>query len=394
MIGITPFLSHPSKSLEQKILDLLQLDGQLDYAIPKTIRQDLIYFLRFMNSYYSNRIEGNSTRPKELLQLAASPLQESLQQSTQSKDKREILRHIEVQLHLAKNPFLPSQVATAKFIQYLHQQFYANCSPEDLIIQDKDTPTTHYIVPGEYRNTLVEVGRHIPPKPEDIQAYMRWFSEFYNIAHQDGINKFYAAAASHHRLAWIHPFLDGNGRVTRLFTDSFMQACGLKTYGVWTMARGFSRHADEYFKQLALADYPRQGISDGRGILSDRGLESFSCFFYNTAIDQIRFFIDLLEPEQLATRLEYYFQLRIQGALPQQNKLPKESLFIYKTLLFEGSRPRLFFQNSLHISERKLRDIIKLMVSDGLIIAPHKSDLQVKLPTKIIDYLFPRLLSD
>lgn len=61
MISITPFLPHPSKLLEQKILDLFQLDC----TIPKTIRQDLIYFLRFMNSYYSNRIEGNSTRPKE-----------------------------------------------------------------------------------------------------------------------------------------------------------------------------------------------------------------------------------------------------------------------------------------------------------------------------------------
>ncbi|SNX44536.1 hypothetical protein SAMN05421731_103274 [Acinetobacter puyangensis] len=41
MIGITPFLSHPSKSLEQKILDFLQLDS----VIPKTIRQDLIFIL-------------------------------------------------------------------------------------------------------------------------------------------------------------------------------------------------------------------------------------------------------------------------------------------------------------------------------------------------------------
>lgn len=66
---------------------------------------------------------------------------------------------------------------------------------------------------------------------------MSWFSNAYEIKYLTGMSKYWAMAASHHRLAWIHPFLDGNGRVSRLFTDCFMRAIGLKSYGLWSMSR-------------------------------------------------------------------------------------------------------------------------------------------------------------
>jgi Fic family protein len=44
----------------------------------------------------------------------------------------------------------------------------------------------------------------------------------------------------HHRLVWIHPFLDGNGRVARLMSHAqFLSLLG--TGGVWSMARVLSR---------------------------------------------------------------------------------------------------------------------------------------------------------
>ena len=39
-----------------------------------------------------------------------------------------------------------------------------------------------------------------------------------------GDRKLIAVMAAHHRFAWIHPFIDGNGRVGRLLTDAILKA--------------------------------------------------------------------------------------------------------------------------------------------------------------------------
>jgi Fic family protein len=52
-----------------------------------------------------------------------------------------------------------------------------------------------------------------------------------------------AAAAAHHRLAWIHPFLDGNGRLIRLKSHAILLDA-LDTGSVWSIARGLARNVD------------------------------------------------------------------------------------------------------------------------------------------------------
>ena len=62
------------------------------------------------------------------------------------------------------------------------------------------------------------------------------------------------AAAAHHRLAWIHPFVDGNGRVARLMSHAMLlERAG---YGaVWSVARGLARNVEAYKGHLAACDH-------------------------------------------------------------------------------------------------------------------------------------------
>jgi Fic family protein len=88
-----------------------------------------------------------------------------------------------------------------------------------------------------------------------------------------------AAIASHHRLMWIHPFLDGNGRVARLYTDACFCRLPLPGYGLWNVSRGLARRRDEYMAALTSADAPRRNDYDGRGSLSNDELARFCyCF--------------------------------------------------------------------------------------------------------------------
>lgn len=380
-----------SPELEEKLFEIIRLDAQLDSTVPSTIRAAVEGLLRVVNSYYSNKIEGNPTKPSELLGLEDEPTE------YHSKGLLEIKRHIEVQVKLNLEHSPADEVTSQQFIQKIHQAFYEQCDPEELQVKNNDGSIVHQIQPGTYREAEVIVGRHRPPSPENISTYMAWFANAYQVKYLPGMSKYWAMAASHHRLAWIHPFLDGNGRVSRLFTDCFMRAIGLKSYGLWSMSRGFARSSEQYYHHLSMADRPRQGSGDGRGVLSDKGLVSFTEYFIDVAIDQMTYFTSLLEPYKLEERINVYFQLRFSGGLFDHKtkkplkKLPLEAREIYKTLLYSGPHSRKALQEKLQISEKKLREIVKEMVKDHLIFAPPKHPLQVRLSPHAVEVLFPYL---
>src|SRR5262249_4823092 len=136
------------------------------------------------------------------------------------------------------------------------------------------------------------------------------FSEIYRPSRLDQVQRMIAAAASHHRLTWIHPFLDGNGRVARLFTHAYFAYTRVNARGLWTLSRGLARNRAEYMQRLAFADLPRMGDLDGRGNLSEKALVEFSSFFLSVAIDQIRFMIRVLDINSLRENIEILLKKR------------------------------------------------------------------------------------
>lgn len=86
-----------------------------------------------------------------------------------------------------------------------------------------------------------------------------------------------AIGAAHHRLAWILPFMDGNGRVMRLFSHLLLKKLGMRSE-LWSVSRGLALHVERYKALLQAADEPRRGPLDGRGSLSESGLAVF-CHF-------------------------------------------------------------------------------------------------------------------
>lgn len=97
-----------------------------------------------------------------------------------------------------------------------------------------------------------------------------------------------ALAAAHQRLGWIHPFIDGNGRVMRLHTHAVLSALGY-TNGLWSPLRGFARSLERYYSCLADADSPRRGDLVGRGNLSEQGLLAWIDYVLDVCFDQVRF---------------------------------------------------------------------------------------------------------
>jgi Fic family protein len=143
---------------------------------------------------------------------------------------------------LFKNPDLG--ICSKEFICWIHEAFYDQVPEEFREIKDPNTDEVFLMKPGELRNRLVQVGRHTPPSSDTLLSFLDRFNNSYNAEDLHGAKKLIAVAASPHRLAWIHPFLDGNGRVTRLFSFAYMKKAKIESHGLWIISRGLARNKE------------------------------------------------------------------------------------------------------------------------------------------------------
>ncbi|XP_063616337.1 protein adenylyltransferase Fic isoform X2 [Cydia splendana] len=79
---------------------------------------------------------------------------------------------------------------------------------------------------GQFRRTQVYVGGHIPPGPSEIQRLMQQFLEWLNSEDALDLHPVRYAALAHYKLVHIHPFIDGNGRTSRLLMNLLLMQAG------------------------------------------------------------------------------------------------------------------------------------------------------------------------
>lgn len=79
---------------------------------------------------------------------------------------------------------------------------------------------------GMFRRTQVFVGGHIPPGPNHIPLLMDEFSNWLNSDTALRIHPIKLAALAHYKLVHIHPFIDGNGRTSRLLMNMILMQAG------------------------------------------------------------------------------------------------------------------------------------------------------------------------
>jgi Fic/DOC family len=184
--------------------------------------------------------------------------------------------------------------------------------PESLrFVEERETGRRIEVWPGKLRTDHVRVGRHVAPSPEDLNSWLARLDE--GAPERFGrAERPVVIAALHHRLLWIHPFADGNGRTARLLSHALLRRAGVGS-ALWSVSRGLARHVEAYKSYLARADAPPQGALDGRGVLSDGRLADFCRFFMAACLDQVRFMRTLLSPEALSDRVREFVAAEAAG---------------------------------------------------------------------------------
>ncbi len=349
----------------------------------------LAELVRVMNCYYSNLIEGHNTTPREIEralrdQLDAAPERRNLQIEARAhiRLQREIDR-----LHATGSLPEPASVA---FIQWLHRRFYEDAPTEMLTIRGESRALT--MTPGTFRTQPehdVAVGQHLPPAPDRVEAFMAYFERRYRFEPLGPGSRILAMAAAHHRFNYIHPFLDGNGRVSRLMSHAMALSAGIGAHGLWSVSRGLARGIDsrgDYKRMMDHADSPRQGDLDGRGNLSRRALSDFTAWFLRICLDQVTFMSTLFALDTLTERLQLYTQRR--------NFRP-EAAYILEQTLQRGELPRGEAARVSGLKERTARDLLGALVTDGILGSETpKGPVSLRFSLDAIEVLFPALFPE
>jgi Fic family protein len=372
------------------VAELSAATATLGAALHPRTAANLAGLVRIMNSYYSNLIEGHNTRPKDIERALAGDFD--------ADEKRRNLQleaaaHVRVQAEvdrMAAEGKLP-EPASIEFIQSLHREFYRDAPQEMLHI--RDAGRDFMMKPGAWRSRAehdVVVGRHMPPSSDRVPDFMRTFAERYSFARLGKASRVIAMASAHHRFNYIHPFPDGNGRVSRLMSHAMAHAAGIGAHGLWSISRGLARgleNRSDYKRMMDHADTPRQGDLDGRGNLSERALRDFVLWFLNVALDQVQFMASLFELDTMSRRLR--------NTVERSDKLAPEAARLLDEALLRGEIERGEVARITGLSERTARRLLNDTLKTGLLASDTPKGLvSLRFPVDALDILFPRLFPE
>jgi Fic family protein len=356
-------------------------------ASARGLVQSLAPLLRTMNSYYTNKIEGQHTRPADIERALEKDFDRD---ADNARKQRLAVAHVRAEMELEdaiSRSSIPD-LYTVKFVQGIHSTLYGGLPPEDRITSE-GAP----VEPGAFRVGDVTAGRHLAPAATEIGGLLGSWGERYSGL--PGLEQaVVGAACSHHRLLWIHPFSDGNGRTARLHTHLVLTALGL-TQGVWSPLRGMARDQQRYYASLNNADLPRRNDLDGRGALSQEGLVEFAGWLLDTCLDQARFMRDMLDFDALKGRIAdvlswlaaHPFQV---GSERSVVKLDALEALHYVALVGPVERARFLAMTGL--PPRTARRVLSSLLEYGLLVsASSRAEVTFSIPLPSLRFLFPRL---
>jgi len=391
---MTPLLPEEADDLQNLALEVIQKSAALGNRQHPVTLNTLRELLRIINSYYSNLIEGHNTHPHDIVRAM---LKEYDSEPARRNLQMESVAHITVQKNMEKKLQEEAEVNMTgrEFLCYLHREFYGQLPEEFRVMKNPETGRESLVMPGELREEPVKVGYHEPPGPDSLIAFLDRFGEFYAPDRHHGALKLVAAAAAHHRLMWIHPFLDGNGRVARLFTEAYLRRIPVHGFGLWSVSRGLARRNADYKSALAQADQPRRNDLDGRGNLSNEGLIYFCRFFLEVCLDQVEYMGGLLRLEELVERIRRYVELRSTGIIPGpagEKRLRDESARMLQEILVRGEASRGAIIAASGLKERTGRSLLGQLIAEGLLVSDTpKGDVRLGFPIHAAGWLFPNL---
>ena len=377
--------------LLERSSDLSRAATALGHTAGQTAQLELRKLLRSMNSYYTHRIEGEHTRPSDIERALQ---QDFSAQADLARKQRLAVAHIrteavcEADLDHRRAQGEEADAAarwlyTPEALTWLHAQLFDGLPATDLTLADGSQ-----MVPGQFRQRAVAVGRHEAPTAASLPLFLARWAEVYGRARR-GEASIGALAAAHHRLAWTHPFLDGNGRVTRLHTHLVLHALGL-TNGLWSPLRGFARTEARYKALLHAADEHRRGDLDGRGNLTQAGLVDWIHYTLDVCMDQVQFMAQQLQVSSMRDRIQA--ALTFEAATTRSGVREEALLPLHYLFATQAELGRADFKTMTGLGDRLATQLLTSLLRRGFLATDSAyGKVRFAIPRHALRFYFPAL---
>ncbi|HUS59988.1 MAG TPA: Fic family protein [Nevskiaceae bacterium] len=231
----------PKYSITEKLLANIKRINSLVFELnsrrlPDIVLVELEKSARAVSSFASTSIEGNPlplTEVKKILKSTPAHLRES---------EKEVLNYNEALQNLNKKLEEGHVLLSLKLILIIHKQVMKGLLP------DFETGALRQ-KPVVVNNPRTEQVVYLPPDVQDVKPLTSDLIIFVN-DNRNTIDSLILAGIFHKQLVLIHPFMDGNGRTTRLATKVLLAEMGLNTFNLFSFENYYNKNVTHYFQTV------------------------------------------------------------------------------------------------------------------------------------------------
>lgn len=215
---------------------LARYDGMLQSIVNSDV---LLSPLTTQEAVLSSRIEGTQASLEEVLEYDADP-QEAIEPSRHA-DMQEIMNYRlamwAAQRELQKRPF------SLNLLKDLHRTLLDSVRGRDKALGHFRRKQNYIASPGE----PIERASYVPPAWDQVEPAMDNWEKYLHADEKDGLVQLAVAKA---QFELVHPFLDGNGRLGRMFIPLFLVEKGLLSSPKFYMSAYLEQNRDVYYYRL------------------------------------------------------------------------------------------------------------------------------------------------
>lgn len=208
-------------------------------AVPDVVLVPMQSEARAVSTYASTSIEGNPlplTEVKRLLKQQPAKLRQSEQEVV---NYNRVLSELNQTLEVPITAELLHQIQAGIMVELLPDHHLGQWRREAVVVYE---PRTQEVV-------------YLPPNYEDVPKLMTALIAFVQ-ANRGILDPLLLAGLFHKQMVVIHPFVDGNGRTTRLATKLLLAGLGLNTFNLFSFENYYNQNVTRYFQHVGLfGDY-------------------------------------------------------------------------------------------------------------------------------------------
>jgi len=203
---------------------------------PNVVLVELERTARAVSTYASTSIEGNPlplTEVKKILKSKPTHIRDS---------EKEVLNYNQALQNLNENLEKAQIRLSLNLILKIQKQITEGLLPKFESGKLREQP----VVVNDPRTRKVI---YLPPDAKDINTLIEDLIEFIK-GNRDEIDPLILAGIFHKQMVIIHPFMDGNGRTTRLATKVLLAEMGLNTFNLFSFENYYNKNVSKYFQTV------------------------------------------------------------------------------------------------------------------------------------------------